>query len=165
MHLVWARTCNWLEATQLDLKMVQLLKLYTLEEVAEHDQVDDAWIVIGKNVLDVTSFLMEVSYYILIVWNLWINPIICFVSQHPGGDVILDYCGTDATEVFNDADHSPFAVGKFKEYKIGELAEVNDERLINGCIWRKLTFCHIYCLEKSKGTGSRGRGETETRGR
>jgi flavocytochrome c len=52
----------------------------TMEEVAKHDQMDDCWVVVNGQVLDVTSFL----------------------PQHPGGEpVILAFAGRDASAEFN----------------------------------------------------------------
>lgn len=77
-----------------------------LSEVAEHATEDDCWIAIEGNVYDVTDFIF----------------------QHPGGDEILDGCGTDATELFNNrpdnrGSHSNTARVLLPQYLIGELAE------------------------------------------
>lgn len=53
---------------------------YTLAQVAEHDQKSDCWTVIDGNVYDITSY----------------------VPRHPGGDEILQACGTDGSSLFNE---------------------------------------------------------------
>lgn len=52
---------------------------YTLEEVATHKSKADCWMVIEKKVYNVTPF----------------------IASHPGGEMILNGCGKDATELFN----------------------------------------------------------------
>lgn len=48
------------------------LALFSREDVAKHAAMDDAWIIIGEDVLDVTAF----------------------IRRHPGGDdVIMDFMG------------------------------------------------------------------------
>lgn len=53
---------------------------YTLQEVAQHASETDCWMAIEGKVYDVTKF----------------------VSQHPGGKAIVNGCGKDATELFNE---------------------------------------------------------------
>ena len=53
---------------------------YTLEEVGSHATSTDCWMVIRDKVYDVTSF----------------------VNKHPGGNVILDGCGKEATALFDN---------------------------------------------------------------
>lgn len=50
----------------------------TLQEVARHNNENDCWMAIGGKVYNVTPF----------------------ITQHPGGDSILNGCGKDATEMF-----------------------------------------------------------------
>merc|ERR1711937_292569 len=64
---------------------------YPMSEVAKHTTEKDCWVVVGGNVLNVTSFL----------------------SQHPGGALaILTFAGKDATEEF-DMIHPPDVIGKY----------------------------------------------------
>jgi succinate dehydrogenase/fumarate reductase flavoprotein subunit len=64
---------------------------YTMEEVAKHNKKDDIWVVVDKQVLDVTSFLPD----------------------HPGGEkAILLYAGRDATEEFNML-HDPKVIPRY----------------------------------------------------
>ncbi|WP_054840993.1 cytochrome b5 domain-containing protein [Thermococcus peptonophilus] len=51
----------------------------TLEEVAKHSTENDCWVVIGNDVYNVTSL----------------------IDTHSGGkEAIIQYCGTNATDVF-----------------------------------------------------------------
>ncbi|KNC53829.1 cytochrome b5 isoform Cb5-D [Thecamonas trahens ATCC 50062] len=77
------------------------LRKITAEEVALHDTEDDCWIIVDGKVYDVTSYVYE----------------------HPGGDIIADDAGYDATEGFDDADHSDEAVEEMAQFLIGELDE------------------------------------------
>ena len=55
---------------------VHLQKMFTLEEIKEHDKKDDKWIVIHGKVYDISNFM----------------------KKHPGGArVIGSYGGQDAT--------------------------------------------------------------------
>jgi hypothetical protein len=48
-------------------------------EIGDHNSAEDCWVVIKKQVYDITTFL----------------------DEHPGGkDIILEYAGKDATEAF-----------------------------------------------------------------
>ena len=62
------------------------LKIYSLDEIAKHNDASSLWIVLNDKVYDVTEF----------------------ADEHPGGgDVLLDVAGRkDATESFNDVGHS-----------------------------------------------------------
>ncbi|CAG8571977.1 15966_t:CDS:2 [Acaulospora morrowiae] len=73
---------------------------YTIEQVAKHENANDAWIVIKKKVYDCTKLLKE----------------------HPGGvDSILINAGTDCTDEFNSI-HSPKAYAMLDDYYIGDAA-------------------------------------------
>lgn len=75
-------------------------KVFTFEEVAQHNSRDDAWIIYGDQVFDVTAYL----------------------DEHPGGEeVIIDCLGDDATEAFDDIGHSEDAHNTLKELLIGKL--------------------------------------------
>ncbi len=48
-------------------------------EIGDHNSAEDCWVVIKRQVYDITKFL----------------------DEHPGGkDIILEYAGKDATEAF-----------------------------------------------------------------
>lgn len=80
-------------------------KEYSLEEVSIHNSKQNCWLVINDNVYDVTQF----------------------ISNHPGGDAILQGCGTDATELFNTrpmgsrTPHSDKAKNNLSNFYIGNL--------------------------------------------
>nr|XP_009857888.1 cytochrome b5 isoform X2 [Ciona intestinalis] len=75
-------------------------KVFRLEEVKKHNNVQSAWIVVHNKIYDVTKFLEE----------------------HPGGEeVLLEQAGQDATESFEDVGHSSDAREMQKDYYIGEL--------------------------------------------
>ncbi len=78
--------------------------VYTMEEVAKHDNKDDCWFVIDGKVYDVTEY-----------------------TKHPGGDAVFEGCGQDATELFNTrpmgsgTPHSEKARGYLANWEIGKL--------------------------------------------
>ena len=75
-----------------------------LADVAQHNSSASCWVAIEGSVYDITQF----------------------VSQHPGGSVILKACGTEASELFRTQDnigpgHSDDARAILAEYQIGTL--------------------------------------------
>ncbi|KAK6929591.1 Cytochrome b5-like heme/steroid binding domain [Dillenia turbinata] len=75
-------------------------KMFTLAEVSEHNSPKDCWLVIVGKVYNVTEFL----------------------EDHPGGDeVLLSATGKDATDDFEDVDHSTTAKAMMDEFYIGDL--------------------------------------------
>jgi cytochrome b involved in lipid metabolism len=80
-------------------------KQITMTEVTQHADQSSCWMVIGNNVYDVTSY----------------------VSQHPGGDMILSGCGKDATSMFNNrpggGSHSSRALSVLSGFQIGTLSK------------------------------------------
>lgn len=78
-------------------------KLISMSEVATHNSASDCWLVIDNDVLDVTSF----------------------VDKHPGGSVITDGCGKDATGYFNGVrEHvKPIVKMLYGKMVIGKLGE------------------------------------------
>ena len=64
---------------------------FTMDEVAKHNKKDDIWVIVDRQVLDVTKFLPD----------------------HPGGEkAILLYAGRDATEEFNML-HDPKVISRY----------------------------------------------------
>ena len=76
---------------------------YTLEEIDSHKEEKNCWVVIDNKVYDVSEYL----------------------EDHPGGsDVLFEYAGQDATEMFEDIGHSTSARKALEKLKIGECDEV-----------------------------------------
>jgi cytochrome b5 len=77
-------------------------EIYSLREVAQHDNNRDCWIIINSNIYDVTEFL----------------------NDHPAGqDVTLNYAGGDATESFLEIGHSRSAIELLEKFKIGKICQ------------------------------------------
>ncbi|KAJ9548016.1 hypothetical protein OSB04_020559 [Centaurea solstitialis] len=75
-------------------------KVFTLKEVAEHNDPKDCWLIIHGKVFDVTKFL----------------------EDHPGGDdVLLSATGKDATDDFEDVGHSTTAKSMMDEFYVGDI--------------------------------------------
>ncbi|EDV29823.1 Cytochrome b5 [Trichoplax sp. H2] len=80
---------------------------YKRSEVAEHSDVDSAWIIIKNKVYDVSKFIPE----------------------HPGGEeVVLEFAGKDATEAFNDVGHSTDAQALLTQHYIGDIVESEEDQ-------------------------------------
>lgn len=80
--------------------------LISMAEVRMHSTSDDPWIVIHGKVYQIKKFL----------------------SEHPGGDLILiQSAGTDATEAFEDIMHSQKARDQLEKYFIGMLKQGEDK--------------------------------------
>jgi cytochrome b involved in lipid metabolism len=78
------------------------LPSYTWEQIGQHAVQTDCWIVIEKNVYNVTAFLAE----------------------HPAGPrPIARFCGKDATAAFGNVGHSDTANRLRASYLIGTLAQ------------------------------------------
>ncbi|XP_023554801.1 cytochrome b5-like isoform X2 [Cucurbita pepo subsp. pepo] len=74
--------------------------VFTLAEVASHDNRNDCWLIIEDKVYDVTKFL----------------------EDHPGGDeVLLSSTGKDATNDFLDVGHSSAASAMMEEFYVGDI--------------------------------------------
>ena len=81
-------------------KLRKMSREISEEEVAQHNKDGDCWIVIEGAVLDVSEYMAE----------------------HPGGsDLLLNESGPgkDATDAFDDAEHSKKAKNLRKDYQIG----------------------------------------------
>ena len=73
----------------------------SLDEVKVHNKDEDCWIVIDGKVYDVSVYM----------------------GVHPGGkDVLLENAdGKDATEAYEEADHTKRAKEMLKKYYVGDL--------------------------------------------
>ncbi|KAK5649714.1 hypothetical protein RI129_000743 [Pyrocoelia pectoralis] len=79
-----------------------MAKIFRREEVKQHNDNENSWIVINNSVYDVTAFL----------------------NEHPGGEeVLLEQAGRDGSEAFEDVGHSSDAKELMTKYKIGEIIE------------------------------------------
>lgn len=67
---------------------------YTLSEVQTHDKENDAWIALHGSVYDITEW----------------------ISVHPGGYIIMNGVGTDATELFDSIGHPEYVVNLVKHF-------------------------------------------------
>lgn len=81
--------------------MSEDLKTYSRDEVSKHNKSGDLWIIIHDKVYDVSNF-----------------------NDHPGTDaVFFENAGKDATEGFEDQDHSVTAKKQMKDFLIGQLSD------------------------------------------
>lgn len=72
---------------------------YTMDDVRKHSTIDDCWVVF--------------------------NGVVCklpreFIESHPGGMIIMDSAGRDATTTFNDNGHPDSARELMREFVIGD---------------------------------------------
>ncbi|KAL4369439.1 hypothetical protein GQ457_05G001020 [Hibiscus cannabinus] len=75
-------------------------KVFVYEDLVQHKDRNDCWLLISGKVYDVTQFLEE----------------------HPGGDeVLIAVAGKDATDDFEDIGHSDDARELMEKYCIGEI--------------------------------------------
>eukprot|EP01101_Sappina_pedata_P008326 TRINITY_DN4586_c0_g1_i1.p1 TRINITY_DN4586_c0_g1~~TRINITY_DN4586_c0_g1_i1.p1 ORF type:complete len:145 (-),score=51.35 TRINITY_DN4586_c0_g1_i1:92-493(-) len=80
--------------------MSQEKRLIKADEVAQHSEMSDCWLIIHGKVYDVTKFM----------------------DDHPGGDQVLaDLAGRDATSGFEDIGHSSEARRLLEDYYVGDL--------------------------------------------
>lgn len=81
---------------------VESLRTVSRAEVAAHSTAASCWLIVGKHVVDVTTYLFS----------------------HPGGaNTLLEHAGTDATDVFHRMGHSPAAEAELFRRCVGILAE------------------------------------------
>jgi len=79
--------------------------MYSKQEVAKHNTVQDAWVVYKSKVLDVTAFL----------------------ESHPGGkEVLTPLLGQDVSEAFSSVEHSYSAIRMIDGLQVGTLAGSKD---------------------------------------
>lgn len=73
---------------------------FTMSDVAKHNTKNDCWFVIDNSIYDVSNF----------------------ISNHPGGIIIAQGCGKDASKLFHAVEnHQSKALRMLNEWKIGEL--------------------------------------------
>ena len=86
---------DWLEMEE------SVENTYTIEEISQHNQVDDCWLLIDGIVYNVTPF----------------------IEEHPGGsEIMIQHAnGTDVMNAFEEAEHSTKAKNGMTKYRIGML--------------------------------------------
>lgn len=98
-----------LDASTSGKTMEKKVKAYTLAEIKKHNTAKDCWFAIEDKVYDVTEFIASV--------------------KHPGGEAIIQGCGTDATVLFNtrpmgsNTPHSEKARSFLPNFYIGEFSK------------------------------------------
>jgi cytochrome b involved in lipid metabolism len=81
-------------------------KELTMEEVAKHNSQQDCWLVIG-NKSNGGPKVYDISKYL---------------NEHPGGpEIMLDFAGKDADDMFEDIGHSTGAREKLRTLYVGDL--------------------------------------------
>ena len=79
---------------------IDIMKIYTINEVRMHNREDDCWIIIENDVYNLTEFLYK----------------------HPGGkNVLFENAGKDVTENFEAQGHSEIARDILQTYLIGTI--------------------------------------------
>ncbi|XP_051171806.1 cytochrome b5-like [Leptopilina boulardi] len=83
-----------------------MAKIYSANEISQHSEENDLWMVIHGGVYDLTKFLKE----------------------HPGGEeVLINLAGKDGSQCFDDIGHSYEAITLRESFKIGETNEMPSE--------------------------------------
>jgi len=77
----------------------KMSRIYTKDEVSQHNKRNDCWIIVKDKVYDVTAY----------------------VEEHPGGDTILNNAGRDSTEGFYGPQHATRVFDMVGEFYIGDL--------------------------------------------
>lgn len=72
---------------------------YTAGDVALHNASGNCWMIVSGKVYNLTNF----------------------IPSHPGGNIIVNYCGKDGTIAFNAIGHSSAADALLATYYIGDL--------------------------------------------
>lgn len=76
--------------------------MYSRAQVATHDQPDDAWIIVGDKVYNITSY----------------------IDDHPGGSAILNNLGADNTKAVLEGPQHPESVRDILAmHHIGQLSD------------------------------------------
>jgi len=105
--------------------MSKRIRIFTLEDLAAHNNSLSCWISRAGKVYDVTPFL----------------------NDHPGGDdLILQYAGKDIEDVMrdkNEHEHSDAAYDMLEEYLIGRIG-IGEATVSEGwfCL-RVFVSCHV----------------------
>jgi cytochrome b involved in lipid metabolism len=96
-------------------------KLFDVDEVSRHNTAEDLYIVIHDHVYDVTNFVDEhpsVARHAKI-------GVSCLTNDDRGGtDVLLELGGQDATEAFEEINHSRDAKELLNSLQVGTQQQV-----------------------------------------
>jgi cytochrome b involved in lipid metabolism len=84
-------------------------RIISRKEVAQHNEIDDLWIIVDDKVYDVTKF----------------------VDKHPGGEVIARNAGSDATRGFFGIQHPERAFVELEDYLIGRVPDNEKTRFFD----------------------------------
>jgi 4-hydroxysphinganine ceramide fatty acyl 2-hydroxylase len=91
--------------------MSKRLRMYTPEDLQQHQTAQSCWVSCAGKVYDVTSFL----------------------ADHPGGDdLVLEYAGKDVGAIMKDSvshEHSDSAYDMLEDFCIGRIGE--GEKLVD----------------------------------
>ena len=83
-----------------------MTSIYTEDEVAMHNSENDCWLIIG-NELNGGSKVYNITPY---------------MNDHPGGpEIMMEFAGKNADDMFEDIGHSSEARNKMKEFLVGTL--------------------------------------------
>ncbi|KAL2609276.1 hypothetical protein R1flu_027849 [Riccia fluitans] len=74
---------------------------YTVEEVAKHNSEKSVWLIVKNKVYDVTEYL----------------------SEHPGGESMLNNAGGENTKGFYGPQHPRWAYERLEDFFIGDLKQ------------------------------------------
>eukprot|EP01084_Bolivina_argentea_P282455 483493_1 len=115
------------QLSNIPLILEEKAKEYTMEEVSKHNTADDIWIVLNNNVYDLTDFWQQHT----------VNP-----------QYVFKFAGKNATDAFNSAGHSEYAIKLANHMKIGKLVfedriKQKDERNMSIINWGNLEQTNI----------------------
>ena len=115
--------------------MSKRVRIYTTEDVANHNSSTSCWLIRAGKVYDVTSFL----------------------EDHPGGDdVILKYAGKDVEDIMKDPiehEHSDSAYDMLGDYVVGKIGKQDMILNNNGMRLHLLNTshkCFFLCCQTGK---------------
>jgi cytochrome b involved in lipid metabolism len=121
-------------------------KIFSYQDVAEHNTKNDMFVVIHDKVYDCTKFLDEHPY---VPYNPPLPNSLSFwpptnirPSCSGGEEVMLDVAGQDSTEAFEDVGHSDEAREVLEKLYVGDLKRA--VRIRPNCLLRKIRRMLIF---------------------
>jgi hypothetical protein len=101
--------------------MTQLSENITLEQLADHDNLESLWIAVRGHGRII--FLILYHFLKLNLTRFPVYDLTTFSTDHPGGvDALQSSAGTDGTEAYEYAGHSDSNMAKMQQYRVGALA-------------------------------------------